>query len=412
MARKWVASAIAAALLLTVAGGTRAADAVTVSAIGRTLYLSGIYGTAADPLEQVAEVIDRAHATLQKRGLGFGAMAQHTIFVKDGAVSPIAVLQRFHAEATRLAPSLKEFRSVGTIIRVPAMPGNAVIMLEMVAGTPARRGAADDFPRVPFTFGPAEISETLGVDELVFTAGLEAMDFEHNTLAPDIDAQMEAIVAKLDGSLRRAGLTLGDMVSHNLYVKKGTDPQHVIARFHELTHRYAPQLQAKPSVGTLAVVDGMAGDGFLMEMDAIAARPRVAGRAVKISRVPYDNPATPIVRSISVGDRVILSGEVGSDPAHNGVLPADVGAQIELAVANIDATLRKSGTSLDKLVKARLFLKNGSADPEFARRRFHEAVASRARHLKLDSIAETLLLVEALDSDQAAVEIGVIARRR
>ena len=37
MARKWVASAIAAALLLTVAGGTRAADAVTVSAIGRTL---------------------------------------------------------------------------------------------------------------------------------------------------------------------------------------------------------------------------------------------------------------------------------------------------------------------------------------------------------------------------------------
>jgi enamine deaminase RidA (YjgF/YER057c/UK114 family) len=149
-----------------------------------------------------------------------------------------------------------------------------------------------------------------------------------------------------------------------------------------------------------------------MEMDAIAARPTGAGRTVKIRRVPFDKPGTPVVRSVSVGDRVLLSGEVGSDPARNGAIPADVGAQIELAVANIDATLKKSGTSLDKLVKARLFLKNGSADPEFARKKFHEAVASRARHLKLDSIAETLLLVEALDSDQAAIEIGVIARRR
>ena len=35
-------------------------------------------------------------------------MLQHTIFLKDGAASPMDVLQRFHATATRLAPSLKE----------------------------------------------------------------------------------------------------------------------------------------------------------------------------------------------------------------------------------------------------------------------------------------------------------------
>ena len=133
---------------------------------------------------------------------------------------------------------------------------------------------------------------------------------------------------------------------------------------------------------------------------------------MKIARLPFDNPAMPIVRSVSVGDRVLVSGEVGADRAHGGAIPADVGAQIELAVANIDATLKKSGTSLDRLVKARLFLKNGSADPEFARRKFHEAVARRARHRAPKSMAETLLLVEALDSDQAAIEIGVIARRR
>ena len=66
-----------------------------------------------------------------------------------------------------------------------------------------------------------------------------------------------------------------------------------------------PQLQDKPSVGTLAVVDGMAGVGFLMEMDAIAARPTGAGRTVKVRPVPFDKPGTPAVRSLRVGDRVI-----------------------------------------------------------------------------------------------------------
>ncbi|MCC7461019.1 MAG: hypothetical protein IT480_01015 [Gammaproteobacteria bacterium] len=413
MSRNWIVAAIAATVSLSAAPvSTRAADAVTVAAIGRTLYLSAIYGSDPDPVKQVDEVIHRAHDALVRRGLGFGNMVQHTIFVKDGAIQPMTVLQRFHGVATQIAPSLKERRSVGTIIRVPDMPGNAAIMLEVVAGAPPAGRASDDFQRVPFKFGPAEIAETIGIDSLVFTAGLEAMDFEHGTLAPGIDAQMEAIVGKLDGALKNAGLSLNDMVSHNLYVKKGTDPQHVINRFHELTHRYAPGLKDKPSVGTLALVDGMAGDGFLMEMDAVAARPNVAGRKTKLRRVPYDSPGAPIVRSVSVNDAVFVSGEVGSDRMRNGAIPEDVGAQIDLAVRNIAATLKKSGTSFDRLVKARLFLKNGTADPQVALQRFRAAVAGQAPRLDPGSVAQTLLLVEGLDSEQAKIEIGVIARRR
>lgn len=411
MGNRWIASTIVSALLLGAAVTASAAEDVVIAPVGKTLYLSGIYGSDPDPIKQVDEVIRRAHAALAKRGLGFGAMAQHTIFLKDGALSPMAVLQRFHGESWKVAPSLKEHRSVGTIIRVPAMPGNAVVMLEMVAGVPTEGNNVAEFPRVPFKFGPAEIAETIDIGGTVYTAGLEAMDFEHGTLAPDLDAQMNAIVGKLNAAFKGAGLTLADMVAHNLYVKKGTDPMRVIELFHKHAQGYAPALKDKPSVGTLGVVDGMAGDGFLMEMDAIAVRPTAAGKPVKTERVAYDKPG-PIARSLSVGDATYVSGDTGTDPALGGQIPQDVGSQLELAVRNIGATLKKSGNSLNNLAKVRIFLKNGTADPQMVRQKFNEIVQGQAPLLDLNSVAQTLLLVEGLDDPKASVEISAVARRR
>lgn len=413
MRSRWALAWVATALAFPALGDLQAAEAGPSLKVGNVVFPSGVYGTDPDPMRQVDEVVQKAHAELARRGLGFGNMIQHTIFLKDGAAQPMAVLQRFHAEAWRLAPSLKEKRSVGTIIRVPDFPDrNTIIMLDIVAGAPQKAGQPDDFARIPFTFGPQEIVETVAVDNLVFTAGLEAMDFEHGTLAPGIDAQVEAIVGKLDGALKKSGLTLADMISHNLYVKRGTDPMHVIDRFHELTRKLAPGLRERPSVGTLAVVDGMAGDGFLLEMDAIAAQPRKKGGRNGTRRVLYADRSMPIARSVTAGDLVFLSGADGSDPAKNGAIPRDVFEQVEVAARKIDATLRKSGLSLDDLVKLRLFVKNGAADPEQVRRKFHEVALRLAPGFSASPSAETVLLVEGLATGDMAFEASAIAARR
>jgi hypothetical protein len=60
-------------------------------------------------------VVRKAHEQLAAQGLGIGNMLQHTIYMKDGSASPMLVLQTFHVTATKLAPSLKEFRSVGGV---------------------------------------------------------------------------------------------------------------------------------------------------------------------------------------------------------------------------------------------------------------------------------------------------------
>jgi enamine deaminase RidA (YjgF/YER057c/UK114 family) len=387
------------------------AGAASVVSVDGLVFPAATYGTDSDPLKQVDEAVQRMHETLARRGLGIGNMLQHTIYLKDGAAPPIAVLTRFHAMATKLAPSLKEFRSVGTIVRVPSFPDkNTAVMIDVVAGAPPVKGQPDGFKRIGFKFGPQEISETVAVEPLVFTAGLEAMDFQFGKLPPDIDTQIDVIVGKLHNALTAAGLDVGNMISHNLYVKRGTDPIHVIEKFHEAARKYSPGLKDRPSVGTLVIVDGMAGDGFLLEMDAIAVRPQQAGKPDQYARVPFTEMPMDIAKSVAVGDLVFLSGMEGVDFDKQGAVSPNVLNQVEVAVKKIDATLRKSGLTIGNMVKHKLYVKQG-ADVAQVRRKFHEVATRLAPELKAQPSAETLVIVEGLATNEMQFEASVIAAR-
>lgn len=388
-------------------GKTNTAKVVSVNTI---VFPSGVEGTSADPLDQVEEVVEQLHKNLSEVGLGIGNMIQHTIYVKDGAAQPMQVLQRFHATATRLAPSLKDKPSGGTIVRVPAFPNEkTAIMVDVVAASPGK-GKPDDFTRVPFTFGPKEIVETVAVDNLVFTAGTEAMDFEARKFPPAIDEQVEAIVGKMHASLQKSGLTIGNMISHNLYVTKGTDPMRVISKFHEAARKRAPELAKKPSVGTLVIVDGMAVPGFLLEVDAVVAAPQQKGKPDDYARVLFTEAPMDIAKSVAVDDLVFLAGMEGVDFSKKGAVSTDVLEQVEVAVKKIDDTLKASGLSIGNMVKHKLYVKQGS-DPDKVRDAFHRAAVRLAPELANNPSAETLAIVEGLAGERLLFEASVVAAR-
>lgn len=398
-----------AAKVERVSDGKNGANTASLVSVGQLIFPSAIAGTHGDALAQVDEVVQGLNDRLAQRGLGIGSMIQHTIFLKDGAANPIQILGRFHEDARRLAPSLKDKASVGTIIRVPGFADpNTLVLIDSVAAAPAVKGGPDDFKRFPFIFGPQEIAESLEVGNLVFSAGTEAMDFEHRKLPSGIDAQIEAVVGKYDASIKKTGLTLANMVAHNLYVTKGNDPMHVIKKFNEVARRYAPQMQKTPGVGALVVVDGMAADGFLLESDAILARPQVAGQPDSYARVPFEVPMD-IVRSVAVGDLVFVAGLDAMD-LKTQAIPADGVAQVEAVVKAIDQTLRKSGLSIGDVVKQRLFIKKG-ADVEQFRKAFHEAAARLAPQLRQHPSAETVIVVEGFEADALQFEASVVAAR-
>ena len=66
----------------------------------------------------------------------------------------------------------------------------------------------------------------------------------------------------------------------------------------------------------------------------------------------------PYSQAIRANGFVFCSGQVALDPATNQIAAGDVVAQTERVLQNLTAVLQQAGSSLDKVVKTTVFLKN------------------------------------------------------
>ncbi len=71
----------------------------------------------------------------------------------------------------------------------------------------------------------------------------------------------------------------------------------------------------------------------------------------------------PYSQAIKANGFVFTSGQIALDPATGQIIAGDVVAQTERVLTNLSAVLAAAGTSLDRVVKTTVFLKNMS---EFA----------------------------------------------
>jgi 2-iminobutanoate/2-iminopropanoate deaminase len=65
----------------------------------------------------------------------------------------------------------------------------------------------------------------------------------------------------------------------------------------------------------------------------------------------------PYSQAIAIGDLIFTSGQLGLDP-ESGQFPEGVEGQAAQSLANVKAILEAAGSSLDKVVKATVFLKD------------------------------------------------------
>lgn len=66
----------------------------------------------------------------------------------------------------------------------------------------------------------------------------------------------------------------------------------------------------------------------------------------------------PYSQAIRANGFVFVSGQVSIDPVTNTLVSGDVGAQTERVLQNLSGILKAAGTSLQKVVRATVFLKN------------------------------------------------------
>lgn len=111
-------------------------------------------------------------------------------------------------------------------------------------------------------------------------------------------------------------------------------------------------------------------------------------------------PIGPYSQAIKSGGFLFASGQVALDPATNEFVSGDIAKQTERVLENVKGILEAAGSSLHRVVKTTVFLKNMS---EFAA--MNEVYA---KYFPLAPPARSTVEVARLPKD-ALVEIEVIA---
>jgi 2-iminobutanoate/2-iminopropanoate deaminase len=77
-----------------------------------------------------------------------------------------------------------------------------------------------------------------------------------------------------------------------------------------------------------------------------------------ISTVNAPKAIGPYEQAIKVGEFVYASGQIPLDPKTGNVVEGDIKIQTRRAMENLKAVLEAAGSSLDRVVKTTVFLKN------------------------------------------------------
>ena len=129
---------------------------------------------------------------------------------------------------------------------------------------------------------------------------------------------------------------------------------------------------------------------------------RIDPRPEKEVISPAPSLSYPFSRAVAFGDLVFVSGHVGRHPKTGQIAP-DIKGQTTQVMENIQHELELAGTSMDKALKATIFIldMNQFKTMNDAYRRFFAA----------DPPARSCVEVSALPDREALVEIEVIAGR-
>ena len=79
-------------------------------------------------------------------------------------------------------------------------------------------------------------------------------------------------------------------------------------------------------------------------------------KIVRTEKAPL--PVGPYNQAVIIGNLVYLAGQISLDPETNQMVGSTVKEQTRCVLNNVKAVLEAAGSSLDKAVKATVFLKN------------------------------------------------------
>jgi reactive intermediate/imine deaminase len=216
----------------------------------------------------------------------------------------------------------------------------------------------------------ANYSEAMVIGDLVFAAGQLASDFRTGIppearkkdgfpfYGSDIEAQTEFVLANLKKTFEAAGSSLDHVVKAQVFLTDLKD-------FHGFDTVWKRWFKTPPPRTTIGC-SGLLVKDALVEIDLIGYVPR-SGLAHDVTKSSAPRPLAHYSEAFTLGDTVFAAGQIASDYM-TGVPPearkkdgfpfygSDIELQTEYILSNLKKTFEASGSSLEKVVKAQVFL--------------------------------------------------------
>ena len=343
---------------LVFASGRLATDGHTgVAAEARIDPAFPYYGSGIK--KQTRYILQQLQAEFEAAGTSMAHVVKAHVFHTD--------LHNFHAFDEvwhEFFPSQPPCRATVGIADL-GVPG-CMVEIDLTATMPSTPGRVftSSAPRAPVNY-----SEAMAVGDLVFAAGLMASDYKTGVppearvdpafpyYGSDIKKQTRYILQNFVTVFAAAGTSLEHVVKAHVYLKD----LHDFNGFDEVWREYFP---VPPPRTTVGVPDLLVRDA-LVEIDLIAAKPSARREIVEVPDIP--KPLANYSPAIRVGNLVYAAGALATD-FKTGVAPearvhpsfpyygSAIKRETRYILENLARTFRASQTSLDRVVKAQVFL--------------------------------------------------------
>jgi 2-iminobutanoate/2-iminopropanoate deaminase len=259
------------------------------------------------------------------------------------------------------------------------------------------------YPHVPKEHPKFARTEVVG--NLVIVSGCEALN--HDTVkveTSDFKEQARICLEKIRKGMAETGGTIDNLVK--TYVLLKDIRQYSLYRQveQEFFEKYAPRLVKNRPSSTVINVTSLALPEFLVEVEAFGVIDSAApGWATK-----YYPGTKEASSSASAGDLLFLSGCDGSNPNTGKMEAILIEEQIMIALDKVKDALETAGSSMDRVVKTFMLLKN-LADYPRMRKAEVEYYEKHAPYLVDNPPVSTFMQLSSLTHPEALFEIDVTA---
>jgi enamine deaminase RidA (YjgF/YER057c/UK114 family) len=389
-------------------------------AVGNVVFVSGCTGgrggarASRQVEDQVELALENARRALEAVGSRMDNVVK-TFFLLTRLDDYGSVRKTETEFYERHAPQLVTTPPAATLMVVPALARpELLVQYEVVAalgrdmpGWGVRyypeywAGRELAYPHVPKEHAKFARSQSIG--NLLVVSGCQALDHETVRVETgDFAEQSRIVLGKIRVALEETGGSLANLVKTNVFIKDAS----ALTTYREVERAFfrehAPELAAGPPASSVFVMTELPRPEFLVEVEAFA----VANADVPGWPLHRRAGTADAAESATAGRLVFLSACDGG--ADEGSAPTPIEREVEAALEHVRGVLTRAGSSIGKIVKITLLLRDVDDHPEMESALL-AYYRGRAPHLVDAPPATTFMQVPAIAGSGARFQVDAVA---